>query len=129
MGVRKKSSAAESGPRRIRRRRGSAMRRRISSRASMETISEADVAPGDDTTSIPVDSANYNINCNNNANAGIYIYTLFFYFALLFLTNIYIYIISCFLTLLRLVDYIMTIMMIGDGDVASIDSHIKIVSN
>ncbi|KAF3322047.1 hypothetical protein FCM35_KLT13188 [Carex littledalei] len=70
MGVRKKSSAAESGPRRLRRRRGSAMRRRIPSRASMETISEADVATGDDTTSIPVDSANYNINCNNNANAG-----------------------------------------------------------
>lgn len=88
MGVRKKSSAAESGPRRIRRRRGSAMRRRISSRASMETISEADVATGDDTTSIPVDSANYNINSNNNANAGIYICSLLLSFTF---SNKYIY--------------------------------------
>lgn len=70
-GVRRKSSSAtESGPRRRRRPRGSAMRRRISSRAAMETITEADAAAGEDATPISVDSANYNNNHNYNANAA-----------------------------------------------------------
>ncbi|KAJ4769553.1 DUF1336 family protein (DUF1336) [Rhynchospora pubera] len=71
MRVRRKSSATESGPPRRRRRRGSAIRRRISSRASMETISEADVAAGDGdgdgATPVSIDSAYY----NNNGSARI----------------------------------------------------------